>query len=161
MIDLIKALLFHVSRGLFTTDTAGTKHGDLFVFFFIKIFSSPRREITKCFSLWINSVFKRAYFDLIIITRIHNHYLRIRNECIPITGFYISTYNLPGVYSFNTHSDNLFFEFHFGSVKRNITMIRIFLINSRQQRLLFQPLKHCLHICWQARDSAIDTLGCQ
>ena len=88
--------------------------------------AKPIGKFAERLGLWVNRPCKRANRYLIIITRVDQHSVRIRNQRIPILRLHIRAHLTFWVDALNAERNNLFFEAHFHPVKGHFLGMRIF-----------------------------------
>src|SRR5690554_11699 len=77
VINLFKALLSKVSRGLFTTNAAGTEHGDFFMFRRVEVLFYVFGKFTKRIRGGVNGVLEGANFNFVLVTGINKKHVRV------------------------------------------------------------------------------------
>ena len=87
LINVLEPFRLEIGTRLFATNAAGAEHRDFFLPVVRKLARNEVRKFAERTRARIASAFERADFDLVVIARIDDEDVRIRNERVPIFGF--------------------------------------------------------------------------
>ena len=84
VIDIFEALVLHVSRSFFTTNSASAIHEHLLVFVVLKNVFNDLKFFAEGVYIRTDSAFEMPHFTLVVIAHVYNYCVRVGKLFIPI-----------------------------------------------------------------------------
>ena len=161
VIDLVKPELAQQGRGFLAADAAGTEHGHLAMPGRVEMVPDEIREFAEGPGMRVDGAFEGADLVLVVVARIHQQHVRIRQQRVPVLGFHPGPGHGAGVDAVNTHGDDFLFQFHLGAAERRRVVQRLLAFDGPDPRVVLEPLQHPVNAVPRSCDGAVDSLGRQ
>ena len=161
MKNIVHTLTQQIIRGFFTSDAAGTKHGDTLAAEFIPVILPPLWKIPKTLGFGVDSALKRTDPDLVIISCVDDDHVILADQIIPVAGFHIAAYCGCRIDIRLTHGHDFFLQPHPHPEKGHVRSLAFLVLQISATRQIADMCQYGVDTLPRPGDSAVDPFARQ
>ncbi len=158
---MLEALGEEVGGGFFTTDTASTKHGDVFVVLGIEVSGDVGGEFVEGIGVRIDRTCKGTDFDFVLVASVDDKYVRIGDQGVPVLGFDVGADEIGRIDRWDAEGDNFGAESDSEPIEWRFGSDRFFVFEIGKTGIGGESGEDGIDTRASTRDRPIDPFGCQ